>query len=62
MRSGGARGLKLDHRSKIKSSKIVVERGQIVKVNKDKNGIVSPRTAHESLYGLDRLLGGRFQL
>ena len=46
---------------KEKGSKIVVEKGQIVKVSKDKNGIVTTRGADEGMDRLDRLLVGRFR-
>ena len=46
---------------KNKANKIVVEKGQIVKVSKDKDGIVTARSAHQALDRLDRLLVGRFR-
>ena len=47
---------------KEKGSKIVVEKGQIVKMTKDKKGIVSREGADEELDRLDRLLVGGFRL
>ena len=39
-------------------SKIVVEKGQIVKVSKEKNGVMKREILTPALDGLDRLLGG----
>ena len=46
---------------KNKGSRIVVEKGQIVKVSKDKRRHRHPRSAHQELDRLDRLLGGGFR-
>ena len=47
---------------KNKGSRIVVERGQIVKVTKDKDGIVIRETLTENWIELDRLLVCGFRL
>ena len=47
---------------KNKGSKIVVEKGQIVKVSKDKDGIVTREQLTTPLDRLDRLLVGRLRL
>ena len=47
---------------KDKASKIVVENGQIVKVSKDKDGIVTREVLTKTLDRLDRLLVGGLQL
>ncbi len=47
---------------KDKGSKIVVEKGQIVKVSKDTKGIVSREKAHQEMDRLDRLLVSGFRL
>jgi hypothetical protein len=56
-----ARAKKAAESLKEKGSKIVVEKGQIVKISKDKNGIVSKEKLTKNLDGLDRLLVRRFR-
>ncbi len=43
-------------------SKVTVETGQVVKITKDKKGIVKREVLTKSMDRLDRLLGGRFRL
>ena len=43
-------------------SKVTVEKGQVVKITKDKKGVVKREVLTKSMAGLDRLLGRRFRL
>ena len=44
------------------AARVTVDKGQVVKVTKDKKGIIKREVLTKAWTGLDRLLGRRFRL